>query len=90
MTLIRASHILVPTLAEAVNLKTQLTAGADFAQLAKTYSKCPSGKNGGDLGMFGPGVMVKPFDDAARATPVGSISDPVRTQFGFHLIKRTI
>lgn len=86
---IKASHILVPTLQEATNLKAQIDGGADFAMLAQQHSKCPSGKNGGNLGEFGPGQMVKSFDDAARATPVGSVSDPVQTQFGYHLIKRT-
>jgi len=86
---IRASHILVATLDEAVALRGQIDQGQDFAELASTHSKCPSGKQGGDLGMFGPGMMVKPFDDAARATAVGSVSDPVQTQFGYHLIKRT-
>jgi len=57
--------------------------------LAAKHSKCPSGKQGGNLGLFGPGQMVKPFDDAARAMEVGKISDPVQTQFGYHLIKRT-
>ena len=88
--MIRASHILVPTLKEAVELQNKITAGAVFEDLAKTYSLCPSGKsNGGDLGTFPKGVMVKPFEEAAFATPVGSISGPVQTQFGYHLIKRT-
>jgi peptidyl-prolyl cis-trans isomerase C len=85
---IRACHILVPTLIEAEHLKTQLSEGADFHQLAGQYSKCPSGKQGGDLGMFVKGMMVKPFEDAAFALPIGQISDPVQTQFGYHLIKR--
>jgi len=85
----RASHILVPTLIEAVNLKNQISEGADFAQLAAQHSKCPSGRNGGDLGEFGPGAMVKPFEDATVATAVGSVSEPVQTQFGYHIIKRT-
>jgi peptidyl-prolyl cis-trans isomerase C len=85
----RASHILVPTLTEAVNLKNQIGEGADFAQLARQYSKCPSGQNGGDLGNFGPGQMVRPFEDATVATPIGAVSQPVQTQFGYHLIHRT-
>jgi peptidyl-prolyl cis-trans isomerase C len=89
MSQVRASHILVPTLIEAANLQTQLREGADFAQLAQQHSKCPSGQRGGDLGFFGAGQMVKPFEDATRATPVGAISAPVQTQFGFHLIHRT-
>jgi peptidyl-prolyl cis-trans isomerase C len=85
----RASHILVPTLNEAVSLKNQISEGADFAQLAQQHSKCPSGRSGGDLGEFGPGQMVKPFEDATVSTAVGNVSDPVQTQFGYHLIKRT-
>lgn len=89
MTQIRASHILVPTQTDAQSLRTLVSAGSDFAQLAHTHSKCPSGKQGGDLGFFGPGRMVHEFDTAARALPIGGISDPVQTQFGWHLIKRT-
>jgi peptidyl-prolyl cis-trans isomerase C len=86
---VRASHILVPSLAEAQALHTQISEGADFATLARSHSKCPSGANGGDLGEFGPGQMVKPFEDAALNTPVGGVSQPVQTQFGYHLIQRT-
>ena len=89
MSQVRASHILVQTLAEAVNLKEQVTNGADFAQLAQQHSKCPSGRNGGDLGMFGRGQMVKPFEDVSFSSDVGVVSGPVQTQFGYHLIKRT-
>jgi len=86
---INAAHILVKTLAEATELQTQLAAGADFAALASVYSTCPSGKGGGgNLGFFSKGMMVKPFEDAAFATEVGKVSDPVQTQFGYHLIKR--
>jgi len=89
MSQVRASHILVPTLAEAVTLKEQLTNGADFGKLAQQHSKCPSGQNGGDLGMFGRGQMVKPFEEAAFNSDVGTVTDPVQTQFGYHLVKRT-
>ena len=89
MSQVRASHILVPTLAEAVSLKEQLTNGADFGQLAQQHSKCPSGRNGGDLGMFGRGMMVKPFEEAAFNSDVDAVTDPVQTQFGYHLVKRT-
>jgi len=85
----RASHILVPTLNEAVTLKAKIDLGESFASLAKTHSKCPSGANGGDLGEFGAGAMVKPFEDATFNTPVGQVSQPVQTQFGYHLIHRT-
>ena len=86
---VKASHILVEDAVKANELRQQLVEGADFASLAQQFSKCPSGRNGGDLGVFGRGMMVKPFEDAAFDTPVGAISDVVQTQFGFHIIKRT-
>ena len=89
MSQVRASHILVQTLDQANTLKQQIAEGADFGQVAAAHSRCPSGRNGGDLGMFGRGQMVKPFEDAAFAAPVGTVTDPVQTQFGYHLIKRT-
>jgi peptidyl-prolyl cis-trans isomerase C len=89
MSQVRASHILVSTLNEAVDLQEQITSGADFGQLASQHSKCPSGRNGGDLGMFGRGQMVKPFEDAAFGSEVGAVVGPVQTQFGYHLVKRT-
>ena len=88
MSKVRASHILVASLNEAVELHSQISTGEDFHQLAQQHSKCPSGRNGGDLGEFSRGMMVKPFEDAAFALNVGSVSDPVQTQFGYHLIKR--
>jgi peptidyl-prolyl cis-trans isomerase C len=86
---VRASHILVPTLEQAQALHKQIAEGANFSELAKQHSTCPSGQNGGDLGEFGPGQMVKPFEDAAFNTPVGQMGPPVQTQFGFHLVART-
>jgi peptidyl-prolyl cis-trans isomerase C len=88
-TQVRASHILVQGLAEAVDLQKKIAEGADFGQLAAQNSKCPSSRTGGDLGMFGRGMMVKPFEDAAFSLEVGKVSEPVQTQFGYHLIKRT-
>jgi len=88
-TQVRARHILVPTLNEAVSLKEKVSEGNDFGVLAQQHSKCPSGQNGGDLGMFGRGQMVKPFEDAAFGLDVGGLSEPVQTQFGYHLIQRT-
>jgi peptidyl-prolyl cis-trans isomerase C len=84
----RASHILVDTLDQAQTILKEASP-LNFAQLAQQYSKCPSRNNGGDLGNFGPGQMVAPFESATLATSVGEISQPVQTQFGYHLIHRT-
>ena len=84
----KASHILVDTIEQVTALREQANA-LNFSSLAQAHSKCPSKARGGDLGDFGPGQMVKPFEDATQATPVGSISQPVQTQFGWHLIHRT-
>lgn len=85
----RASHILVQTLDQAQSLQSQLAEGVEFAELARNHSQCPSKVNGGDLGEFGRGMMVKPFEDAAYSLTVGAVSEPVQTQFGWHLVKRT-
>ncbi|WP_172297944.1 peptidylprolyl isomerase [Pseudoruegeria sp. HB172150] len=82
-----ASHILVATEEEAQALAEELEGGADFAELAKEKSTGPSGPNGGELGWFSPGMMVKPFEDAVMAMETGAISEPVQTQFGWHVIK---
>ena len=82
-----AAHILVTTEEEAQAVKEELEGGADFAALAKEKSTGPSGPNGGDLGWFGPGMMVQPFEEAVLALKPGEISDPVETQFGWHVIK---
>ncbi|UWQ10934.1 peptidylprolyl isomerase [Aliiroseovarius crassostreae] len=82
-----ASHILVETEEAAKELVTKLEAGTDFAELAKEFSTGPSGPNGGELGWFGPGMMVKPFEEAVVALEPGQISAPVETQFGWHVVK---
>ena len=74
---------------EIAALKHQLDGGADFEQLAAENSDCPSGMNGGDLGSFGRGQMVREFEDAAFALEVGETSGVVETDFGYHLIRRT-
>ncbi|EKD59802.1 MAG: PpiC-type peptidyl-prolyl cis-trans isomerase [uncultured bacterium] len=82
-----AAHILVADEAKANELKAQLDGGADFAELAKANSTdTGSGANGGDLGWFGLGAMVKPFEDAVVAAEVGKVSGPIKSDFGFHLI----
>lgn len=82
-----ASHILVETEEAAAALVTELEGGADFAELAKEHSTGPSGPGGGELGWFGKGAMVAPFEEAVLAAEVGAISAPVQTQFGWHVIK---
>ncbi|HQT44703.1 MAG TPA: peptidyl-prolyl cis-trans isomerase [Candidatus Micrarchaeota archaeon] len=86
---VKASHILVDTEAEAKAIHKSVLAGAKFEDLARKFSKCPSGAEGGDLGFFGKGMMVKEFEDAAFALNVGQVSAPVKTEFGYHLIKVT-
>lgn len=81
-----ASHILVETEEEAQALVESLRGGADFAETARETSTGPSGPNGGNLGWFGLGMMVPPFEEAVVALEVGAISDPVETQFGWHVI----
>ena len=81
-----ASHILVETLEEAVAVQAEIEAGADFAEVAAEKSTGPSGPNGGQLGWFGPGMMVAPFEAAVVDMEVGTLSGPVETQFGFHII----
>ena len=85
----RASHILVESEEKANELLSQINEGADFAQLAQEHSSCPSKAQGGDLGEFGPGMMVPEFDKAIFSNEAGSIVGPVKTQFGYHLISIT-
>jgi peptidyl-prolyl cis-trans isomerase C len=84
-----ARHILVKTEEECNDLKNQITDGAEFDDLAEQHSLCPSGKQGGELGEFGPGQMVKEFDTVVFSAPVGEVQGPVKTQFGYHLLEVT-
>ena len=85
---VHAKHILVKTEEEAKEVLYDITTGGkDFSDVAKEKSQCPSGKNGGDLGWFGRSQMVKEFEDAAFSLEVGKVSQPVKTQFGWHIIK---
>jgi peptidyl-prolyl cis-trans isomerase C len=87
VTEVRASHILVKDETKARDLLLQVKSGKSFEELAKKNSTCPSGKNGGDLGWFTRGRMVKPFSDAAFAGKKGDVVGPVKTEFGYHVIK---
>lgn len=84
-----ARHILVNTEEECEALKKQIEDGADFAEVAKENSTCPSGRNGGDLGEFGPGQMVKEFDEVVFSGELNTVHGPVKTQFGYHLLEIT-
>lgn len=87
---IKASHILVGKQSLALDLVEELKMGGNFAELAKKHSTCSSSKKGGNLGEFGRGQMVPEFEKAAYALNVGQITDqPIKTQFGYHVIKRT-
>ncbi len=82
-----AYHILVKTEKECLAIKAKLDKGADFNKLAKQHSTCPSKKRGGDLGEFNKGDMVKAFDDVVFKKPLFEVHGPVKTKFGYHLIK---
>ena len=84
-----ARHILVSSEAKCNELKAAIEGGADFAQLAKEHSTCPSNRDGGNLGSFGRGQMVREFDQVVFSAPVGEVQGPVKTQFGFHLVEVT-
>lgn len=81
-----ASHILVATEEECLKMKKQIEAGAFFAAMARKHSLCPSGKEGGELGEFPPGMMVPEFDEVVFKAEVGKVHGPVKTEFGYHLI----
>ncbi|MEM7304117.1 MAG: peptidylprolyl isomerase [Pseudomonadota bacterium] len=84
-----ARHILVDTEEQCNELKNQIADGTDFGDVAKQHSKCPSGASGGDLGEFGPGMMVKEFDVVVFSAPLNEVQGPVKTQFGYHLLEVT-
>ena len=84
-----ARHILVETEEVCNDLKSKIEDGAEFADLAKDHSKCPSGAQGGSLGEFTPGQMVKEFDEVVFSAEVGKVHGPVKTDFGYHLIEVT-
>lgn len=85
----RARHILVKSKEACEQIKSQIESGVDFAEMARTHSLCPSGKQGGDLGEFGPGQMVPEFDRVVFSAAVGEVQGPVATQFGWHLVEVT-
>jgi peptidyl-prolyl cis-trans isomerase C len=85
-----ARHILVASKEACENLKTQIEGGVDFADCAREHSLCPSGRSaGGNLGSFGPGQMVREFDQVVFSGEIGKVLGPVQTQFGYHLIEVT-
>ncbi len=87
MAVASARHILVKTEKLAQELKEKLAKGADFGQLAKKHSTCPSKKKGGDLGEFKRGQMVKAFDDVVFKKELLKVHGPIKTRFGYHLIQ---
>lgn len=85
----KARHILVETEDKCEEIKEEIEGGADFAEMAKKHSKCPSGANGGELGEFSPGQMVEAFDEVVFSEEVGKVHGPIQTEFGFHLVEIT-
>lgn len=84
-----ARHLLVDTEAKCNEIKAQIEGGADFAEMAKKHSSCPSGRDGGDLGEFSRGMMVPEFDKVVFSAPLHVVQGPVKTQFGYHLLEVT-
>ena len=84
-----ARHILVSSEAKCNELKAAIENGADFAAIAREHSSCPSGRDGGNLGSFGPGQMVREFDKVVFSAPVNVVQGPVKTQVGYHLVEVT-
>ena len=89
MTVASARHILVESEEEYLALKDRIDAGEDFEDIARAHSNCPSKSKGGDLGQFGPGMMVKEFDEVVFSAELNTVQGPVKTQFGFHLLEVT-
>ncbi len=89
MPRVSARHILVESQEACEELKARISAGESFAELAEQHSTCPSGQQGGNLGEFGPGQMVKEFDDVVFSAPLHEVQGPVKTQFGYHLLEVT-
>ncbi|MHB8859633.1 MAG: peptidylprolyl isomerase [Thermoleophilia bacterium] len=85
----QARHILVDSQEKCEQIKIEIVEGADFAEMAKVYSSCPSGQRGGDLGEFSPGQMVREFDEVVFSADLNTVQGPVKTQFGYHLIEVT-
>ena len=84
-----ARHILVDSEAKCLELKAEIEGGADFADVARQHSSCPSGRQGGELGTFGPGQMVKEFDEVVFSGELNTVLGPVKTQFAYHLLEVT-
>ena len=89
MTQAAARHILVADECLCNELKVRINNGEDFGAIAKEFSSCPSGERGGDLGTFGPGQMVKEFDEVVFSANINEVQGPVKTQFGYHLLEVT-
>ncbi|MFT4583962.1 MAG: peptidyl-prolyl cis-trans isomerase C [Gammaproteobacteria bacterium] len=85
----KARHILVDSNEKCEELKNEIIGGSDFAEVAKLNSSCPSSRQGGDLGEFGPGQMVKEFDEVVFSGALNTVHGPVKTQFGYHLLEIT-
>lgn len=83
---VNAAHILVKTEKDADSIMARIQKGENFEDLAKRFSKCPSGKKGGNLGWFNKGDMVKEFEDASFAGKKGDVVGPIKTEFGYHII----
>ena len=84
-----ARHLLVESETQCETIKSEIENGADFADMAKHHSHCPSGQKGGELGEFTPGQMVPEFDKVVFSAETGKVHGPVQTQFGYHLIEIT-